>query len=61
MKSDPDSFLRAIAPFGQDIVVAVECIFIWYWLADLCGMIPEAYVNRKACARLEIYCDAVCT
>ena len=27
MRADPDSFLKAIAPFGQDIVVAVECIF----------------------------------
>lgn len=37
MKSEPDSFLEAIAPFRQDIVVAVECIFTWYWLADLCA------------------------
>src|SRR6058998_3336875 len=37
MRADPDSFLKAIAPFGQDIVVAVECIFTWYWLADLCA------------------------
>ncbi|PYS43200.1 MAG: IS110 family transposase, partial [Acidobacteria bacterium] len=29
MRADPDSFLKAIAPFGQDIVVAVECIFTW--------------------------------
>ena len=36
MRADPDSFLKAIAPFRQDIVVAVECIFTWYWLADLC-------------------------
>ena len=37
MKADPDSFLKAIAPFRQGIVVAVECIFTWYWLADLCA------------------------
>ena len=36
MKADPDSFLKAIAPFRAGIVVAVECIFTWYWLADLC-------------------------
>ena len=35
MKADPDSFLKAIAPFRDQIVVAVECIFTWYWLADL--------------------------
>src|SRR5436190_11855542 len=37
MKADSDSFLKAIAPFRDQIVVAVECIFSWYWLADLCA------------------------
>ncbi len=36
MKAEPEAFLQAIAAFRQDIVVAVECIFTWYWLADLC-------------------------
>ena len=36
MKTNPESFLKAIAPFREDIVVAVECMFTWYWLADLC-------------------------
>jgi transposase len=36
MKTDRDAFLKAIAPFREDIVVAVECIFSWYWVADLC-------------------------
>ncbi|MCL4536431.1 MAG: IS110 family transposase [Nitrospirae bacterium] len=36
MRTDPEVFLRAIAPYRQDIVVAVECIFTWYWIADLC-------------------------
>jgi len=36
MPSTPDSFLKAITPYREDIVVAVECIFTWYWLADLC-------------------------
>lgn len=33
----PESFLKAIAPYREDIAVAVECIFTWYWLADLCS------------------------
>ncbi len=37
MGSAPDSFLKAIAPYREDIAVAVECIFTWYWLADLCA------------------------
>jgi len=36
MKSRPDDFLSAIAPYREDLVVGVECIFTWYWLADLC-------------------------
>lgn len=32
----PESFLEAIEPFRADLVVGVECIFCWYWLADLC-------------------------
>ena len=37
LPSAPDAFLRAIAPYRDDLVVAVECIFTWYWLADLCA------------------------
>ena len=33
----PDALLRAIAPFREDLVVGVECLFCWYWLADLCA------------------------
>lgn len=36
MKANPDSFLRAIQPFKTDLVVSAECMFSWYWLADLC-------------------------
>ena len=48
MKSEPDSFLKAIAPFRQDIVVAVECIFTWYWLADLCAREKITFVLGHA-------------
>lgn len=37
MKTDPKAFLVAIAPFREDLVVGVECVFTWYWLADLCA------------------------
>jgi transposase len=36
MKAAPEPFLKAIAPYQEDLVVGVECIFTWYWLADLC-------------------------
>ena len=34
----PDRFLSALAPDSkQDLIVACECLFSWYWLADLCA------------------------
>jgi len=48
MKADSDSFLKAIAPFRDQIVVAVECIFSWYWLADLCAREGIAFVLGHA-------------
>jgi transposase len=36
MKTDPEAFLKTIAPYREDVVVAVECMFTWYWIADLC-------------------------
>jgi hypothetical protein len=37
MKADPESLLKAIEPYRPDIVVGVECIFTWYWIADVCA------------------------
>ena len=37
MPAGPEPFLKAIAPYREDVVVCVECIFTWYWLADLCA------------------------
>jgi transposase len=34
--ANPQAFLQLIAPFRDGIVVGVECMFAWYWLADLC-------------------------
>lgn len=31
-----DAFLAALAPFRQDVIVGVECMFAWYWLHDRC-------------------------
>jgi len=48
MKADPDSFLTAIAPYRDQIAVAVECIFTWYWLADLCAREKITFVLGHA-------------
>src|SRR5471030_3423892 len=36
LPASPDAFLNAIAPYRAGLVVGVECMFAWYWLADLC-------------------------
>ncbi len=36
MRAKPDDFLRSIKPFRDGLVVGAECMFTWYWLADLC-------------------------
>src|SRR5262249_29788370 len=37
LPTTPQHFLRTVAPYRDDLVVAVECMFTWYWLADLCA------------------------
>ena len=48
MKAAPEPFLKAIAPYRDGLVVAVECIFTWYWLADLCAAEGIAFVLGHA-------------
>ena len=45
---DPEKFLRTVAPYREDLVVAVECMFTWYWLADLCAREGIAFVLGHA-------------
>ena len=37
MPSTPAAFLKAVGPYRDSLAVSVECIFTWYWLADLCA------------------------
>src|SRR4029077_3050434 len=43
-----DAFLEAITPFRDDLVVTCECLFCWYWLADLCAREGIAFVLGHA-------------
>jgi transposase len=36
LAASPQAFLKAIEPCRDGLVVACECMFAWYWLADLC-------------------------
>ena len=48
MPAGPDPFLKAIAPYREDIVVCVACIFPWDWLADLCAREGMPFVLGQA-------------
>jgi transposase len=36
LDASPEAVLDALAPFRDGLVVAAECMFAWYWLADRC-------------------------
>jgi transposase len=48
LPTTPEAFLQVIAPYQEDVVVGVECIFTWYWLADLCQKEGIAFVLGHA-------------
>jgi transposase len=48
LPTTPEAFLRTVAPYRDDLVVAVECMFTWYWLADLCAQEGIAFVLGHA-------------
>ncbi len=37
LRCEREALLRALEPYRSDLVVGSECIFCWYWLADLCA------------------------
>lgn len=36
IKSAPEPLLRLITPFLDQLVIGVECMHCWYWIADFC-------------------------
>src|SRR2546428_6918222 len=55
MQASPETFLKAIAPYRADLVVCVECIFTWYWLADLCARENMPFVLGHALSMQAIH------
>jgi hypothetical protein len=47
-QTDPETFLTAIAPSRQGMVVAVACLFTWDWLADLGADAGRPFVRGPA-------------
>ena len=37
LRATPEALLKVVAPYREGLVVAAECIFTWYWLADVCA------------------------
>lgn len=48
LQCEPALFLAAVGPYREDLVVGVECIFTWYWVADLCAKEGIAFVLGHA-------------
>ena len=48
LRSSPEAFLAVVEPYREGLVVAVECTFTWYWLADLCAREGIAFVLGHA-------------
>jgi transposase len=48
LPTTPEAVLRLLAPDREDVVVGVECMFTWYWLADLCSKEGIAFVLGPA-------------
>jgi len=51
----PDRFLPLIRPYRQGLAVAAECMFAWYWLADLCAQEQIPFVLGHALYRKAIH------
>jgi transposase len=37
IEARPDHFLALVRPYRENLVIGAECMFAWYWLADLCA------------------------
>jgi transposase len=55
VKMTPEAFLETVAPYRDDLVVAVERMFTWYWLADLCAAHGITFVLGHALAMKAIH------
>lgn len=54
-KSTPQAFLEAVGPFRDDLVVTAECMFTWYWVADLCAAEGIPFILGHALAMKAIH------
>jgi transposase len=55
LPASPAAFLDAVAPYRDGLVVGCECMFAWYWLADLCERERIPFVLGHALAMKAIH------
>jgi transposase len=48
IKANPEALLKLITPHRDDLVIGVECMFSWYWVADLCREKGIAFILGHA-------------
>ena len=48
MAATAKELIKVVEPFREDIVLAVECVFTWYWIADLCHRLGVHFVLGHA-------------
>ena len=48
MPATAETLADVLQPYREDLVLAVECIFNWYWVADLCARIGVEFVLDHA-------------
>ena len=51
----PEPLLQLIAAYRDDLVIGVECMFTWYWLADLCAQEGIPFVLGHALSMKAIH------
>lgn len=55
LAASPAAFLDAVQPYRPGLVVGAECMFAWYWLADLCDRESIPFVLGHALAMKAIH------
>jgi hypothetical protein len=55
VKSTPAAFREVVAPYREDLVVTAECMFTWYWLADVWAAEGITFVLGHALAMKAIH------
>jgi transposase len=55
LPATPTALREIVAPYRDDLVVAAECMFTWYWLADVCAAEGIRFVLGHALAMKAIH------